>query len=282
MSGGNAYQYDPDNNLDTLYDASSVEIRSLTEETDISHSHEQFILHMLEQHAEYANSNLAKKILKNWEDERKHFKFAVPLWLYKTQTAEFIAETMDRKAMIEELSIAYAEQQIKLVQTAYQTEQPLFEGAVPEIGHVDSDLAFKLINSFSVIEKAQQIIKNQSKKSAKEISKEQLSQQAEKLIREHPRKIQDILVKTNREAYGNYTDEQLPALMADKRLNDYKTAMIQRDVQSIYSIGSTAWIMEQHAINQLALAEVPNVEEYISGLTSLNIAKTLLEEKQAA
>jgi glutamate synthase (NADPH/NADH) large chain len=89
-------------------------------------------------------------------------------------------------------------------------------------------------------------------------------------------------VKTNREAYSNYTDEQLADLLADKRLTDYKTAMIQRDVQSIYSIGSTAWIMEQHAINQLALAEVPNVEEYISGLTSLNIAKTLLEEKQAA
>ncbi len=282
MSGGNAYQYDPDNNLDTLYDASSVEIRSLTEETDVSHSHEQFILHMLEQHAEYANSNLAKKILKNWEDERKHFKFAVPLWLYKTQTAEFIVKTMDRKAMIEELSIAYAEQQIKLVQTAYKTEQPLFEGAIPEMGQVDSNLAFKLVNSFSVIEKAQQIIKNQSKKSAKETSEEQLNQQAEKLIKKHPRKIQDILVKTNREAYSNYADEQLTALMADKRLNDYKTAMIQRDVQSIYSIGSTAWIMEQHAINQLALVEVPNVEEYIVGLTSLNIAKTLLEEKQAA
>ncbi len=79
MSGGNAYQYDPDNRLQALYDSSSVEIRSLSEETDDSHSHEQFILHMLEQHAEYANSTLAKKILNNWEKERQYFKFAVPL-----------------------------------------------------------------------------------------------------------------------------------------------------------------------------------------------------------
>jgi glutamate synthase (NADPH/NADH) large chain len=70
--------------------------------------------------------------------------------------------------------------------------------------------------------------------------------------------------------------------MADKRLNDYKTAMIQRDVQSIYSIGSTAWIIEQHAINQLALTEIPNIEGYIAGLTSLNIAQTLLDKKLAA
>ena len=284
MSGGNAYQYDPDNRLQALYDSSSVEIRSLSEETDDSHSHEQFILHMLEQHAEYANSTLAKKILNNWEKERQYFKFAVPLWLYKTQTARYIAEAMDRKGMIEELSIAYAEQQIDLVQSGYQNNQPLYEGETPDSGHVDTSLVFKLINSFSVIEKAQQIIKNQLSKSKKveQLSVEIINQQAEKLIRQRPRKIQDALVKTNREAYSNYTDEQLAALMADKRLNDYKTAMIQRDVQSIYSIGSTAWIIEQHAINQLALAKVPNVEEYIAGLTSLNIVQTMLDEKKAA
>ncbi|MEE9327435.1 MAG: glutamate synthase-related protein, partial [Cocleimonas sp.] len=45
MSGGNAYQYDPNNRLQALHDDSSVEIRCLTEETDVSHSHEQFILH---------------------------------------------------------------------------------------------------------------------------------------------------------------------------------------------------------------------------------------------
>ncbi|HHA19900.1 MAG TPA: hypothetical protein ENK70_09370, partial [Methylophaga sp.] len=104
----------------------------------------------------------------------------------------------------------------------------------------------------------------------------------EKLILQRPRKIQDVLVKTNREAYSNYTDEQLAALLADKRLNDYKTAMILRDVQSIYSIGSTAWIIEQHTANQQALADVTGIEEYIAGLTSLDIVQTLLDEEQEA
>jgi glutamate synthase domain-containing protein 3 len=43
---------------------------------------------MLEQHADYAESSVAQKILDNWDKEREHFKFSIPLWLYKTQTAE--------------------------------------------------------------------------------------------------------------------------------------------------------------------------------------------------
>ena len=58
--------------------------------------------------------------------------------------------------------------------------------------------------------------------------------------------------------------------------------LIQRDTQSIYSIGSTAWIIEQDRINQQALAKVTNIEEYIAGLASLDIVQALLDETQAA
>jgi glutamate synthase (NADPH/NADH) large chain len=102
MSGGNAYQYDPENRLEHLYDKSSVEIHSLAEDTGTARAHEQFILYMLEQHAECANSSKARNLIANWTVERKHFKFALPLWLYKTQTAEFLKQALDRKEMIEE------------------------------------------------------------------------------------------------------------------------------------------------------------------------------------
>jgi glutamate synthase (NADPH/NADH) large chain len=190
---------------------------------------------------------------------------------------------MDRKAMIEELSIAYAQDKIKQVQSAYQNNQALYDGEIPAYGKTDTTLTFELVNSFAVIDKAQKIAKNQLAKSGlTEITETQISQQADKLIMQHPRKIQDALVKTNREAYSNYTDEQLAALLAEKRLTDYKTAMIQRDVQSIYSIGSTAWIIEQHTANQQALADVSSIEEYISGLASLDIVQAMLDENQAA
>ncbi len=282
MSGGNAYQYDPENLLENLYDKSSVELHGLAEESDTARAHEQFILAMLEQHADYAKSSKARNLINNWESERKHFKFAMPLWLYKTQTTKFLQQSMDRKEMIEELSQSLAQQQIEQVKIAYQTSQPLFGGAIPGYGTTDKALTFKLVNSFAVLEKAQQCARDLLKHLPEALrSQSQIEQAARKLIIERPRKLQEMLVKSTREAYSNYTDEQLVCLLATKRLNDYKTALINRSVQSIYSIGSTAWIIEQDKINKQALAGIPCIEEYLAGLVGLGIVQGMLNEQTA-
>ncbi len=281
MSGGNAYQYDPDHRLEKLYDKTSVELHSLTEDTEMAKAHEQFILAMLEQHAEYANSSKARNLLNNWESERQHFKFALPLWLYKTQTAHYLQQALDRKAMIEELSLELARQQIEQVKHAYLHATPLFAGLIPSETS-DNALTFKLINSFAVLDKAQQVALD-SLKFAPEAQRTQhhIELAAHKIITERPRKLQEALVKTTREAYSNYADEQLAWLLASKRLNDYKTALINRSVQSIYSIGSTHWIIEQDNINKQALAGIPAVEEYLAGLVGLGIVQTMLSGQAA-
>ena len=258
MSGGNAYQYDPENRLKDLYDKTSVEIRCLSEETDVSKAHEQFILAMLEQHIDYTGSEKAQLLLKNWKSERQYFKFAIPLWLYKTQTASFLQKSLERKVMVEELSIALAQQQIAEVKIAYQTNKPLFKGAVPAYGDIDSQLTFKLINSFAVIDTA-----------------EKLTDNIFKLISERPRKLQDTLVKSIREAYSHYSDDELSVLLATKRLSDYKTALMNRDVQSINSIGSTAWIIEQDKINHNALEGLTSINEYLASHVSLEIVQAM-------
>ncbi len=283
MSGGNAYQYDPNNLLQSLYDKTSVEIRNIGEDSEQSASHEQFILFMLEQHVEYTGSNKAKAILENWAEERRHFRFAVPLWLYKTQTAEYLSKEIDRKSMIEELSIAFAQQQIEQVKLAYHAKQPLFSGAIPAYGETDTELTFKLLNSFAVIDKAQQIVKEQLKKQGVNTGDAGVvNDRVYRLLSERPRKLQDALVKSIREAYSNYNDEQLATLLAAKRLRDYKTALIRRDVQSIYSLGTTAWIISQDRANQAALRDVPSVEENLASLASLAIIQDMLEQDQAA
>ncbi len=276
MSGGNAYQYDPGNKLENLYDTSSVEIRPLSEDSDTARAHEQFVLYMLEQHAEYAESSIATNLLLNWKEERKHFKFAIPLWLYKTQTAEFIAQSLDRKAMIEELSVYEAQQQISLVQQAYSNNSILFDGKAPSFGESDSPLAFNLVNSFSVLNKATSIAANQVQNAA------QTEQAAQRLITNKARKLQDALVKETREAYGNYDDEQLANLLANKRLNDYKQALSLRDVQNIYSIGSTNWIIEQSAINADALSNIPKVDAYLAALNSQAVIQDLVKATEEA
>ncbi|WP_031431351.1 glutamate synthase-related protein [Methylomicrobium agile] len=282
MSGGNAYQYDPDNRLENLYDKSSVELRRLSEDSDVARAHEQFVISMLEQHADYANSSKAKNLLNNWTNEREHFKFALPLWLNKTQSAVFLQKAMDRKEMIEELSVELARRQIEQVREAYRTASPLFGGAIPAYGSTDTDLTFKLVNSFMVLEKAQQVAQEMLKHLPEaQRTPARIEQAARKLIVERPRKLQDTLVKTTREAYSNYTDEQLSWLLADKRLNDYKTALINRSVQSIYSIGSTAWIIEQDQVNKAALAGIPSIEQYLASLAGLSIVQGMLNEQAA-
>jgi len=281
MSGGNAYQYDPDNRLETLYDKSSVSIHRLDEGSELAASHEQFILYMLEQHLEYTGSEKAKAILANWENEYQHFKFAMPLWLNKTQTAEFLSKTMDRKAMIEELATAFAQQQIVRIKQAYQSNAPLFGGAIPGYGETDNELTLQLINSYAVLDKAQQISREQLLKAGLPASAAQIEKQAERLIMDRPRKLQDALVKNIREAYSQYEDPQLAALMAAKRLNDYKTTLMLRDVQSIYSIGSTAWIIDQDRSNRLALQGVPSVDKNLASLESMGIVKEMLESESA-
>jgi len=184
---------------------------------------------------------------------------------------------VDRKEMIEELSQAFAASQIIQVKTAYEHKQPLFGGAIPAYGTSDSTLSFRLINSYSVLKKAQQLAEDMLKHLPEVLrSPSQIEQAARKLIIERPRKLQEALVKNSREAYSNFSDEQLASLLADKRLNDYKTALSQRDVQSIYSIGSTAWIIEQENINKQRLTGIPSVEEYLAGLVGLGIVQEML------
>ncbi|OQW79885.1 MAG: glutamate synthase large subunit [Proteobacteria bacterium ST_bin11] len=281
MSGGNAYQYDPDNRLQDLYDDTSVSIHNLTDDTDAASSHEQFVLYMLEQHIEHTGSDKAKAILANWANERQHFKFALPLWLNRTQTAEYLSKAMDRKAMIEELSVAFAQKQIEQIQRAYKSNLPLFQGAIPGYGETDTDLTLKLINSYAVIDKAQQIARDQLVKSGQPLSDALVDQHAYNLVMERPRKLQDALIKNIREAYSQYDDAQLAALMAEKRLNDYKMTLMLRDVQSIYSIGSTAWIIEQDRFNHVALAGLPSIDKNLASLESLSIVKDMLESESA-
>jgi glutamate synthase (NADPH/NADH) large chain len=281
MSGGNAYQYDPENRLLDLYDKSSVSLHSLSEDTAVANSHEQFVLYMLEQHIEHTGSEKAKAILSNWANERQYFKFALPLWLNRTQTAEFLSQTMDRKTMIEELSVAYAQKQIDQIKQAYKNNTTLFDGAIPGYGDIDGELTLKLINSYAVIDKAQQIAKDQLSKAGQPLSEVLIDKHARRLIMDRPRKLQDALVKNIREAYSQYDDGQLATLMAEKRLNDYKTTLMLRDVQSIYSIGSTAWIIEQDNLNRQALAGVPSIDKNLASLESLSIVKDMLENESA-
>ena len=134
------------------------------------------------------------------------------------------------------------------------------------------NLTYKLVNSYAVLIKAEQIAKSFAGTG---------KHSYRKLIQDKARKLQDALVKDTREAYSHYNDELLACLLADKRLKDYKQALIQRDVQSFYSIGSTAWIIEQDKINREAMADIPCVEKYLGDHNCHEIVQLMLTEQAA-
>jgi glutamate synthase (NADPH/NADH) large chain len=176
--------------------------------------------------------------------------------------------------MVEELAVDLAQTQIAQVKKAYQSGQPLFNGAIPVFGEVDSALAFNLINSFSVFDKAQAVAAEMLKTAPEsQRTPAHIEKAAKKLILERPRKLQDALVKTTREAYSSYNDDEIAVLLANKRLNDYKTALINRSVQSINSMGSTVWIIEQSHANRAALANISPVEKHLASLVGLELAQ---------
>ena len=67
-------------------------------------------------------------------------------------------------------------------------------------------------------------------------------------------------------------------MLADKRIKDYKKSLILRDVQSIYSLGSTAWIMSQDRLNREKMGHIPDFRETLAE----QLVKTVLKANQAA
>jgi glutamate synthase (NADPH/NADH) large chain len=73
MSGGIAYVYDPEAQLDKHCNSEICDIAVVLEESD-----EKMIKRLLQNHVAYTESRLAKSILENWEDGRRSFVKVMP------------------------------------------------------------------------------------------------------------------------------------------------------------------------------------------------------------
>ena len=73
MSGGIAYVYDPEAQLDKHCNSEICDIAVVLEESD-----EKMIKRLLQNHVAYTGSRLAKSILENWEDSRRSFAKVMP------------------------------------------------------------------------------------------------------------------------------------------------------------------------------------------------------------
>ena len=73
MSGGVAYVYDPDGELEPKLNTGMVSLSETLTEKD-----EAMLARLIENHATYTDSNKAKELLESWETERQHFVRVFP------------------------------------------------------------------------------------------------------------------------------------------------------------------------------------------------------------
>ena len=68
------------------------------------------------------------------------------------------------------------------------------------------------------------------------------------------------LSKHAKASIEGYDDAGLAALVANKRLNDFKRALSLRNILSMDSPGTYGWILHQSAKNRAALGEIPSFD----------------------
>ena len=78
MSGGFAYQYDPEGRLAEMISADSVLMGTLTDGSDHAAIHEDAVKQMLEWHVEATESAIGHALLACWEETRDHMSWIMP------------------------------------------------------------------------------------------------------------------------------------------------------------------------------------------------------------
>ena len=271
MSGGVAYQYDPYDQLESLYSSDSVKLHALDGDNDRAAIHREAVKALLARHIKFTNSEKARFILDNFETEISNFKFATPLALETYQNYEAILKANTTKELTEELAQALVSHQIRKFKVAYRDGKLIADGAIPEQDDTDTALMFELINNFTVINMAQQIVKGRYR--GAEIDEARLNAGVRKLILTEDFTLMTKLAAIARQALSGYSDMELAVMVSDKRMKDYKTALSNRNVRLMDSIGTYGWILLQDRLNREAMGELPDFEALFASTSSMELVK---------
>ncbi len=263
MSGGIAYQYDPNNTFTDKCNLDSVILGTFDnpeQDTEFVQGLESELKLLLARHAERALSLQAKFLLENWPKHRHQFKYVLPKPLVQSQSSEYIAKANNRKQMLEEYSQAITQDLVRQVTQAYKSQSSLCQGKTPEYGHMDTPLIFQMINTSGVLRRAYEYAQALSP----ELEADKMDALTKKLLVNQDRKLFDSLVKDVKEALSSFDENEFSILLAAKRVNDYKSSLKRRDVWDNHSLGTTAWIIYRDQLNQRALASLDSPEQKIA------------------
>lgn len=260
MSGGSAYQYDPSHAIAERCSKDSIVATPITEDTTLAQGQEQALLEHLKQHVRATGSELTQALLDDWEQTRESFYYITPLPLLNYQRSEPILASMNRKAMVDELSHAMAIQQLRIMHQAYKPKddgiQGLFDGRTPQYGDCDSPLIMDYLVAAGILRRALEVAEKTGEPNAERLTR--------KLIMTEDKKLVDLLSKDMASALTDYDDDALSCLLADKRLTDYKDSLRLREVWDTQALGTSVWIIERDRANRKQLKQHPELTEQMA------------------
>ncbi len=260
MSGGFVYQYDPYGDLPAKASLDSILLTPIAETDTDSAIHAASIRLMLEWHHAETGSAKAAWLLENWEAERQNFVYGLPAALLQYQDSRAILAAKPRKDLLEEVAAAVAGHQLRKFKLAYRDGRPILDGALPAEGEADGAVTLALLNNYTVLAMAQELALARLPSGTDPFAPVVL-EGVRKLVMTEDFALMQKLLRHAREALQSYSDDEIAALVADKRLGDYRAALSQRNVLAMDSPGTYGWILRQAARNRDILGRIPNFEE---------------------
>ncbi|ROZ88911.1 glutamate synthase-related protein [Gordonia sp. OPL2] len=284
MSGGFLYQYDPACVLETRISSDSVVVGAITGVDDpLAPVHHHAVRHMLEMHVAATGSALGTRLLENWETERHYISYAMPRALVAYQDSDALVASISHRDLLDELSTALAAHQVRALKVSIRSGTPVADGAVPGYGETDNAEMYRLLNAFTVFEIARGLAATRLARTGGTRPREQVSAWTDQAIATGARNLVltedfELLSKVARYArdiLGAYDADQLAALIAAKRVDDYKSALAQRNVWSMDAPGTYGWILLQDRKNREKLGGLPGFDELFAAAAVPDVAAGL-------
>jgi glutamate synthase (NADPH/NADH) large chain len=100
-----------------------------------------------------------------------------------------------------------------------------------------------------------------AKRAGKTADQKAKDKMARNLILTEDFALMSALAKHAKQAVSDYDDPGLATLVSNKRLRDFKQALSMRNILSMDSPGTYAWILHQDRKNRNALGEIPSFDE---------------------
>ncbi|MER6180513.1 glutamate synthase-related protein [Streptomyces sp. NPDC001652] len=247
MSGGFLYQYDPSGELAGRVSADSLLVFPVTD-TARGAFHEEAVRLLLAWHAEATGSELAARLLHDWDTERQHVYCGMPRALLLYQDATEILAAATRSQLLDELATSIATDKLRAFKVDYRDRRTVLDGRAPAFGDQGSDDMFSLLSSYTVLGVAQDLAL-QRVPGASGPEDPRIAEAVRNLVLTEDFFVKQRVVKYLRGTLDRFDDGELATLIAIKRLDDYKRALKQRNNLSVDAPGTYGWIIHQTTKN---------------------------------